>query len=103
MADDPYKYFRVEARELSSQLQAGILQLEKADADSGIVTRLFRAAHTLKSSAGNVGAVRLGRACAALEEQAHGGIAASVLVQRVLQEYEHTVTELSRILEEMDP
>ena len=51
MADDPYKYFRVEARELSSQLQAGILQLEKADADSGIVTRLFRAAHTLKGAA----------------------------------------------------
>ena len=70
---------------------------------AGDMARVERAAHTLKSSAGNVGAVRLGRACAALEEQAHGGIAASDLVQRVLQEYEHTVTELSRILEAMDP
>lgn len=51
MALDPYRYFRVEARELLEQLSRGILDLEKSGASTGLVPRLLRAAHTLKGAA----------------------------------------------------
>jgi two-component system chemotaxis sensor kinase CheA len=51
VAQDPYKYFRVEARELLEELGRGILDLEKQDAEAGLVPRLLRAAHTLKGAA----------------------------------------------------
>ena len=52
MAQDPYRYFRVEARELLDQLGRGFLDLEKSDAaPAGLVPRLLRAAHTLKGAA----------------------------------------------------
>ncbi|HTD06107.1 hybrid sensor histidine kinase/response regulator [Undibacterium sp.] len=50
MAKDPYRYFRIEARELLDQLSAGILDLEKlGNADK--VSGLLRLAHTLKGAA----------------------------------------------------
>lgn len=51
MATDPYRYFRIEARELLEQLSAGILALEGAAADAETVARLLRVAHTLKGAA----------------------------------------------------
>lgn len=54
MATDPYRYFRIEGRELLDQLSAGVLALESADgaaADAGTVARLLRLAHTLKGAA----------------------------------------------------
>jgi two-component system chemotaxis sensor kinase CheA len=52
MARDPYKYFRVEARELLEQLGQGALDLEKQDgATQTLVPRLLRLAHTLKGAA----------------------------------------------------
>jgi len=52
MAKNPYKYFRVEARELLDGLAQGILQLEKGDpAGPEVVARLLRLAHTLKGAA----------------------------------------------------
>ncbi|MEX2206393.1 MAG: response regulator [Myxococcota bacterium] len=51
MAADPYRYFRVEARELVAQLGGGVLELER-DAPSGdLMARLLRGAHTLKGAA----------------------------------------------------
>lgn len=50
MAKDPYKYFRVEARELLEGLTAGVLELEKS-ASPELVGRLLRLAHTLKGAA----------------------------------------------------
>jgi two-component system chemotaxis sensor kinase CheA len=53
MAKDPYRYFRVEARELLDGLTQGILELEKgacAPPYEG-VARLLRLAHTLKGAA----------------------------------------------------
>ncbi len=50
MAKDPYRYFRIEARELLEQLSTGILDLEKSgNADK--VSGLLRLAHTLKGAA----------------------------------------------------
>jgi two-component system, chemotaxis family, sensor kinase CheA len=51
MGKDPYKYFRVEARELLEGLTQGILQLEKGVADPDQIPRLLRLAHTLKGAA----------------------------------------------------
>jgi two-component system chemotaxis sensor kinase CheA len=47
---DPYRYFRIEARELVDGLGRGVLQLEKG-ATPGIVAGLLRLAHTLKGAA----------------------------------------------------
>jgi two-component system chemotaxis sensor kinase CheA len=51
MSRDPYRYFRVEARELLDQLSKGVLDLEKDGADGAPVARLLRLAHTLKGAA----------------------------------------------------
>jgi two-component system chemotaxis sensor kinase CheA len=51
MAKDPYKYFRVEARELLASLTQGVLELEKGGSVSEVTARLLRLAHTLKGAA----------------------------------------------------
>lgn len=51
MAKDPYKYFRVEARELLDGLTQGILQLDKGTTAPEVMARLLRLAHTLKGAA----------------------------------------------------
>jgi two-component system chemotaxis sensor kinase CheA len=48
---DPYKYFRVEAREISEQLQSGLLELERRGSQAELTARLLRLAHTLKGAA----------------------------------------------------
>src|SRR5688572_26105734 len=50
MAQDPYRYFRIEARELIHQLGKAILDLEKGPAPQ-LVAQLLRLAHTLKGAA----------------------------------------------------
>lgn len=49
MAEDPYKYFRIEAQELLEGLEHGLLALEKG-ADSELLRRVFRQAHTFKGA-----------------------------------------------------
>lgn len=51
MAQDPYRYFRPEARNLLDQFAQGILDLEKNGGGAGAVQRLLRLAHTLKGAA----------------------------------------------------
>src|SRR5258705_10817471 len=51
MVGDPYRYFRLEARDLLDQLSAGILELEKGRDAVAVIQRLLRAAHTLKGAA----------------------------------------------------
>jgi two-component system chemotaxis sensor kinase CheA len=51
MASDPYKYFRLEARELLQQLGKGALELERGEAAAERVAHLLRLAHTLKGAA----------------------------------------------------
>ncbi len=50
MMQDPYKYFRIEARELVDDLAKGVLELERG-ATPEIVAKLLRLAHTLKGAA----------------------------------------------------
>jgi two-component system chemotaxis sensor kinase CheA len=51
MAKDPYRYFRLEARDLLEQFAGGTLELERNGAEPAIVQRLLRVAHTLKGAA----------------------------------------------------
>jgi len=51
MAKDPYKYFRIEARELLDGLKQGALDLEKGHSSKEAVARILRLAHTLKGAA----------------------------------------------------
>jgi two-component system chemotaxis sensor kinase CheA len=48
---DPYRYFRVEARELLEHLGQGALDLEKGVPSAETIARLLRLAHTLKGAA----------------------------------------------------
>jgi HPt (histidine-containing phosphotransfer) domain-containing protein len=60
---------------VDTYLEDGERQLDamRAAADGGDVAGLTRAAHSLKSSSLNVGALELGEACRALEELGRGG------------------------------
>lgn len=51
MAKDPYKYFRIEARELVDGLVQGVLELEKGVTKPELYASLLRLAHTLKGAA----------------------------------------------------
>ena len=51
MAKDPYRYFRIEARELVDGLGKATLELEKRGDDRSLVDHLLRLAHTLKGAA----------------------------------------------------
>jgi two-component system chemotaxis sensor kinase CheA len=51
MAEDRYKYFRIEAREILDQFGRGALDLEKGTPAPETVARLLRLAHTLKGAA----------------------------------------------------
>jgi two-component system chemotaxis sensor kinase CheA len=51
MARDPYRYFRVEARELLDQLGKGALKLDKGAAAPELIALMLRLAHTLKGAA----------------------------------------------------
>src|SRR5271163_3161034 len=51
MTQDPYKYFRLEARELLDQCGQCVLELERGAAAAPLVQRLLRLAHTLKGAA----------------------------------------------------
>jgi two-component system, chemotaxis family, sensor kinase CheA len=67
MSKDPYRYFRVEARELVDGLGAGVLELERGVADAELVTRLLRLSHTLKGAARVVKALEIAEASHAIE------------------------------------
>jgi two-component system, chemotaxis family, sensor kinase CheA len=67
MAQDPYRYFRIEAKELVEQLGQGALELEKGG-DGEIVARLLRLAHTLKGAARVVKQREIAEQAHAIEE-----------------------------------
>ncbi|GIJ67112.1 hybrid sensor histidine kinase/response regulator [Virgisporangium ochraceum] len=68
MAADPYRYFRVEARELSDDLAGGVLDLERGQDPDAALARVLRAAHTLKGAARVVKQAGIAEAAHALED-----------------------------------
>lgn len=67
MTRDPYKYFRIEARELLDQLNQAVLELEKATTPER-VAQLLRLAHTLKGAARVVKRTDIGDLAHAVED-----------------------------------
>ena len=67
MAKDPYRYFRIEARELVEGLGRGVLELEKGAPDPELIGRLLRLAHTLKGAARVVKEAAIADHCHATE------------------------------------
>ncbi|MGC4061553.1 MAG: ATP-binding protein [Aquabacterium sp.] len=51
MSKDPYRYFRIEARELLDEMSRAVLDLEKGAAVGTGMAKLLRLAHTLKGAA----------------------------------------------------
>ncbi len=72
MAKDPYRYFRLEAREILDQLSKQILDLEAVGGGApptANIERMLRASHTLKGAAGVVGHERIAKLAHGLEER----------------------------------
>jgi two-component system chemotaxis sensor kinase CheA len=69
MAKDPYRYFRIEVRDLQEGLQKGILALEKGAARTETIALLLRLAHTLKGAARVVKLPHISEIAHALEEK----------------------------------
>src|ERR1700691_5348199 len=63
-----YQYFKIEAREIVSDLSRDILGLERGDADAEPVARLLRQAHTLKGAARVVRLPRIAEIAHAMED-----------------------------------
>src|SRR5216117_74835 len=67
MAKDPYRYFRVEARELVEGMGRGVLQLEQGTTPD-VAANLLRLAHTLKGAARVVRQTRIAEQAHAIED-----------------------------------
>ncbi len=103
MATDPYRYFRVEARELVEGLGQGILELEKGSTDAAIAPRLFRFAHTLKGAARVVRRLELAELAHAAEDVlARGRDGNRASTREELAELLALVDRMSAALEELD-
>jgi two-component system chemotaxis sensor kinase CheA len=64
---DPYRYFRIEARELVDEISAGLTRLRRGGATAALVAELLRHAHTLKGAARVVDQARIADHTHALE------------------------------------
>ncbi|HEX2166520.1 MAG TPA: Hpt domain-containing protein [Longimicrobiales bacterium] len=69
-------------------------------AAAGDVSGVERAVHGMKSSAGNVGAIRLQRTAEAIEARAVAGSIDGGSVQRLTGDYDDSAAELRRVLTE---
>jgi two-component system chemotaxis sensor kinase CheA len=67
VTSDPYKYFRIEARELVDRLHAGVLDLDRGG-DAELIRTLLRAAHTLKGAARAVRQLEIAEHAHAIED-----------------------------------
>src|ERR1700676_4526976 len=68
MAQDPYKYFRPEARDLVDQFAKGILDIERGASNAATVQHLLRLAHTLKGAARVVKQAEIAKRAHAIED-----------------------------------
>lgn len=68
MTNDPYRYFRIEARELVDGLGQGVLELEKGSREPALIARLLRFAHTLKGAARVVKQIEIADSSHQIEE-----------------------------------
>jgi two-component system chemotaxis sensor kinase CheA len=69
MTEDPYRYFRIEARELRDGIGKSVLELERSPADVAVIGRILRLAHTLKGAARVVKLTELAERAHAIESE----------------------------------
>lgn len=69
-------------------------------AEAGDADHVERSAHTMKSSAGNVGALRLQHTAEGLEAAAGAGVIDHVMVERLVREYHESAALLRGVLED---
>lgn len=79
MSKDPFRYFRIEARELVDTLQRGIVALATPP-DPEEVRTLMRASHTLKGAAGVVRQAAIAKLAHDLEDKLEAHAKADVLL-----------------------
>jgi len=108
LAQDRYRYFRVEAREILDQLGQGALDLEKGGAkgasSADSVARLLRLAHTLKGAAHVVKQREIADRAHALEDALASGSGASGPVPRdVVDRVFSLVDEIGHYVAELTP
>src|SRR5512133_1962901 len=105
MAQDRYRYFRVEARELLDGLSRGILDLERAPGDKALVARLLRHAHTLKGAARVVQQQAIGELAHAAEDAlgAHRGEGTPPLPPERIDALLRIVDDISASVTALDP
>lgn len=89
MAADPYKYFRIEARELLEQLGRDVLELEQQGASPELLSRMLRLAHTLKGAARVVKQIEIAEISHAMEDtlaplRDGGGSASRAQIEQLL-------------------
>jgi two-component system chemotaxis sensor kinase CheA len=94
MSKDPYKYFRLEGRELLTQFGAGVLELEKKGNTDGLVQKLLRIAHTLKGAARVVKLVEIADYAHKLEDalspvRSAPGAAPKEIIEILLKHLDH--------------
>ena len=68
MIRDPYRYFRIEARDLIARLNQGVLALERSAPAKDAVLGLLRLAHTLKGAARVVKEIEIAEMAHGLED-----------------------------------
>jgi len=96
---DPYRYFRLEAREILDALARGILALDRGDAR---LDELLRASHTLKGAASVVQEKGIARAAHELEEKLAAGAPVASLLP-ILDGIESALARLGEPVAEAAP
>ena len=104
MAEDPYRFFRIEARELLQGLSQGVLELEKGVGGKELVPRLLRLAHTLKGASRVVKQTGIGDLAHAIEDSLSPlRDSQAVVPQSRINEILHLLDEIGSRLSSLDP
>ena len=108
MARDPYKYFRVEARELVDALARAALEIEKGSGGNEPVAQMLRLAHTLKGASRVVRQPEIANVAHAIEDllaphRDQSTAAAPALAEPLLRMLDAITTRLSALEPEAPP
>lgn len=103
MSRDPYKYFRIEARELVERLGGNVLALEKGGDPSPLVAGLLRHAHTLKGAARVVRQRTIADHAHAIEELLAGRRDGAAITAEMVAQLFRTVDAISAALQKLEP
>lgn len=102
MSRDPYRYFRVEARELLDALGQGALDLEKGAAGPEVVARLLRLAHTLKGASRVVKRAEMAALAHEIEEELAPHRESGAPTPAQVRDIRRRLGEMGALLAELD-